>query len=537
MLDTLRKSSKSALIYVFFAIIIIVFVFSFGPGSNGCRSGSVSSQGQDSFAARVNGESIPLTDFQLTYARVYKDYSNRAGGAFTEELARSIGLKGQVLDQMIDRELLAQAAIDHGIAVSDKELSEDLAKTFSYQGKFDEENYKLVVERQLGMTTWQYEDQERRRLSAQKMIATVAASAKVADDEVKAEFVREKEKIDLAYVRFAPAAFKADVSRPDDAAIDAFVKGNPARLEEAYKTNSYRYHKPKRIRARHILVKVDEKATDSQADEARKKLAGVKAKIVAGADFAEQAKEVSEDAANKDKGGELPEFGPGTMDPMFERSAFALKEGELSDPVRSRYGWHLVKVEKVLPEENKALKDVEKDLALELLLDDGAKAIAKKKGEETLAALKTGKGLEELWPAEAKKDDEPQQLLRFDSPGAKPAAAATGPFSPANDYVPHIGVDAALSRAVLGLEEKKPVADQVYEVNGSFFVVSLKSHERPDFKELEAKMDEYRDKARQRKAGEQLDSFVKALKEKAKIEKNESLLVGSGRPGTTAVDG
>jgi peptidyl-prolyl cis-trans isomerase D len=535
MLDTLRKSSKSALIYVFFAIIIVVFVFSFGPGSNGCRSGSVSNTGVDAFAARVNGESIPLTDFQLTYARVYKDYQSRAGGAFTEDLARSIGLKGQVLDQMIDRELLAQAALDHGIAVSDKELSEDLAKTFAYQGKFDEDNYKLIVERQLGMTTWQYEDQERRRLAAQKMISTVAAGAKVADDEVRAEFIREKEKIDVAFVRFAPAAFKAEVTRPDDTEIASFIKGNTARIEEAYKTNSYRYHKPKRLNARHILVKVDDKATEAQAEAAKQRLVEVRAKIVAGADFAALAKEVSEDPSNKDKGGELPEFGPGTMDPLFEKAAFQLKEGELSEPVRSRYGWHLVKVDKVLPEENKALEAVQHDLALELLLGDKAKEVARKKAEETLAAVKSGKTLEELWPPEVKKDDE-QQMLRFDTAGTRPAAATTGPFPPANDYVPKIGVDADLSRAVLTLEEKKPVADQVYEVNGSLFVVALKSHERPDFKEFEAKMDEYRDRARQRKAGEQLDSFVKALKEKAKIEKNEGLLVGSGRPTTTVVD-
>jgi len=203
--------------------------------------------------------------------------------------------------------------------------------------------------------------------------------------------------------------------------------------------------------------------------------------------------------------------------------------------VLTRYGWHLIKVEDVLPEENKPLADVQKELAVELLVEDGAKAIAKQKAEETLAQVKAGKTLEELWPPEEKKADEPQ-MLRFEAGGTKPGVASTGPFSPGNDYVPHIGVDAALSRAVLALDDKKPAADQVFEVNNSFFVVVLKAHERPDFKELEAKMDDYRDKARQRKGGESLDAFIKALKEKAKIEKNEAVLYGTSRPGANVVD-
>ncbi|HEY3448006.1 MAG TPA: SurA N-terminal domain-containing protein [Myxococcales bacterium] len=533
MLDTLREHSKSKLIYVFFAMIIVVFVFSFGPGSNGCRSGS-GQAGNETFAAKVNGETIPYTDYQLTYDRIYKDYQNRAGGAFTPELAKQIRLRDTVLDQMIDRELLAQAALDHGVAVSDLELAESIHKTFGGDDKFNEENYRLIVERQLGMATWQYEEQERRRLSAQKMITSIASTAKVSDDEVRAEYAREKDKLELTYVRFASTAFKAEAAKPDDAAVDAFVKANASKIEEAYKTQSYRYHKPKRVKARHILLKVDEKATDAQAEEVKKKLSDIKAKIAAGADFAAEAKANSDDPGSKDKGGDLGEFQPGVMDPMFEKAAFALAPGQMSEPVRTRYGWHLIKVEAVQPEENKTLAEVQKELAAELLVDEAAKSIAKKKAEETLAAVKGGKKLEEQWPPEPKKEGE-QPGLKFDMAGGKPAAATTGPFSPSNDYVPHIGVDAALTRAAVALTEAKPAAEQVFEVNGSYYVVELKSHERPDYKELEAKMDEYRDRAKQRKGSESLDAFLKALKEKAKIEKNEALLSGA-RPLNSTVD-
>jgi peptidyl-prolyl cis-trans isomerase D len=535
MLDTMRRHSKSALVYVFFAIIILVFVFSFGPGSSGCRSGAKLS-GPGANAATVNGEPIAVVDFEQTYSRVFRDYQARAGGSFDEGLARTIKLKENVLDQMIDRELLVQAAVRHGIAVSDRELLDELHKVPAFQkdGRFDRETYLLLIERQLGSTPAQFEEEMRRGMLAQKMVGSLTESAKVSDDEVRAEFAREKEKLDLAFVRFNPQSLKAEVQKATDEQVDAFVKSDAARVEEFYKSNSFRFHKPKRVQARHILIKVAEKAPEKESAAAKEKLVELQKKIQGGADFAQVAKESSQDPGSKDKGGDLGLFGPGTMDPAFEKAAMALKAGETSEPVRSRFGWHLIRVEEVVPEENRELKDAQKEIAAELIADDRAKAEAKKKAGETLAQARGGKSLEALWPAEKKPQSEDRQL-RLEPISKKPEAEATGPFSPSSDYVPRIGMDANLVRAVLALDEKSPVAKEPLEVNGSFYAVVLKSRERADFKELESKLDEYRGKSRAAKANQVVESFVKQLKDKAKIEKNEALL-GPGRQGPSALN-
>ena len=522
MLDTLRKNSKSALIYVFFGIIIVVFVFSFGPASDGCRAGGLAGGG--SVAATVNGASISAADFEQTYARVYRDYQSRAGGAFNEDLAASIGLKDKVLDQLIERELLSQAASKNGITVTDEELAAEIygMAAFQIDGEFDSEQYKLIIERQLGTSTTMFEDELRRGMLAQKMLGGLSGAAKVSDDEVRAEYAREKEKLDLSFVRFAPHSFSSEVPAPTEAQVGEFLAAQLPKVEEHYKSNSYKFNKPKRVKARHILLKVDEKAAAAEVEAAQQKLVELKGQIAGGADFAELAREHSQDPGSKDKGGDLGVFGPGTMDPAFQEAAFGLEAGQLSEPVRTRFGLHLIRVEDVMPEEKRTLDDAKAEIAGELLVQEAAKELARAKAEETLAQLRGGKSLAEQWPAEEKKD-EPQQPMRFEIGGSKPQVEATGPFSPTGDYVPRIGVDAGLAADAVALDEKQPTAAKVYEINGSFFTVALKSRERADLGELAAKIDEYREKARGRKIGEVVDGYLKSLKDKASIDKNQAL--------------
>ena len=536
MLDTFREYSRSTVIYVFMSAIIVVFIFSFGPGSNGCRStGGLASGG--TAAATVNGEDIPLKNFEQTYSRIFRDYQTRAGGQFTEELARSIKLRENVLDQLIDRELLTQQAVKHGIAVSDKELAEQIHKidAFKVAGTFNEERYLLLVERELVSTPAQFEEEMRRSLLAQKMMAELLESAKVSDDEVKAEFVKEKDKVDLTFVRFQPSQFKGEVAKPDEKAIAEFLASNKPKVEEYYKNNSFRYHKPKRVRARHVLVKVEDKAPQAEQDSARKRADALLEKVKApNADFAAIAKESSEDPGSKDKGGDLGIFGPGTMDPKFQEVAFNLKPGEISGVVQTRFGLHIIKTEEVLPEEDKKVEEVQSDIASELLADEGAKKLARAKADEALGAARSGKSLAELFPP-GKKDDS-GGAFKFDFGGGKPESDETGPFSPSSDYIPKIGSAPEISRAAFALNDDKKVADSVIEANNAFFVLALKSHEKPDLKDLEAKMDEWRGKARQKKSTELVEGFLKNLKEKATIQKNEAVLAPGKGGNSLAVD-
>ncbi|MFN7134808.1 MAG: peptidylprolyl isomerase, partial [Myxococcales bacterium] len=287
-----------------------------------------------------------------------------------------------------------------------------------------------------------------------------------------------------------------------------------------------RFHKPRWVRARNILDKVEDGAPAATDEAAKKRIEDLQQKLQApGADFAALAKEHSDDPGSKEKGGDLGVFGPGVMDPKFQDAAFALEAGKISEPVRSRFGWHLIKVEEVFPAEDKTLADAQQEIARELWVEDKARELAKQKAEETLAQAKAGKSLADLWPSSAK--EEQNQLQAALGSTAKPEAQETGLFSPSGEYVPQIGVASEVARTAFSLTEEKRTPDQVFEVNGNYYVIALKQHEKPDMQDLEKNMDEWRERARTARANENIEAYVKALKDKAKIEKNPSV-VGSG---------
>ncbi len=520
MLDTLRRSSRSFLVYIFFAIIIVVFVFSFGPSSGGCQS----TTSQSSQAAIVNGEAISLRSYFSTKERWEQAY-NISG-------AQSEALQNMVINNLVQERLLAQEAARRGIAVPEKEIEKTILSKPYYSDARDLQDLRERVRRIEGIPFEEYEKEVYRELSARKMWGLVLGSVVVSEDEVKAQYVYENEKIDLELVRFSPSYFQTQIKEvPSKEATSEFIKTNSARIKESYESQKSRYNKPKRVKARHILIKVEENAPSAAVAGAEQKILALRKKIVSGAEFAAVAKESTEDAGTKERGGDLGAFAAGVMDPAFEKAAFSLKPGEISQPVRSRFGFHLIEVQEILPEESKSLEAVQEELAKEIMVNDSAKAMAKAKAEETLAKVKQGEKLEELWPAPKTEGEDSSPQLPHAS--KLPVVETTGPTTFSTEFVPRIGVSPSLVQTLVKLNETNPLPDQVFEVNGDFFVLRLRSRSRPDMKAFDAQKEELYERARQRKAGEQIEALVNSLREQAQIEMNETLFPKRGKLGAS----
>ncbi|HZZ83517.1 MAG TPA: SurA N-terminal domain-containing protein [Anaeromyxobacteraceae bacterium] len=514
MLDILRANARSVLTYVLFGIIIVVFVVSFGPGSRGCSDSNVR---QASYAAKVNGDTVTAADFEQHYAQLFRLYQARAGQAFSRELADQLGLRKVAMDQLIERELVLQQADKHGVAVSDDELSRSVKENPAFQtdGRFDYDLYKRAVTNYFGSPS-KYEERLRRDLAYGKMLALLRETAKVSDDEIKEAWLSESDRVNLEFVRFPYAALKAE-QKPADAQVQAFLQGNGPRIEKFYKDNAARYDLKKRVRARHILVKADEKAAKAVDEDARKRAEAVKARVEKGEDFAKVAQETSDDPGSKDRGGELGLFGPGVMAKPFEDAAFGARPGAVVGPIRTRFGWHVIQTEEVQEPKVIPLEQARADIARELLQGDMARHAALARAEEGLAkARKTGKPLAELFPAG--KDQK--------NPFEQVAVETTGLFGATAAAVPRIGPAPALAGDAFKANAGELLA-KVYETPQGPVIAKVKERQRPDPAKFEAVKEDLSSRLRDRKQSQAEQAWVKSLRAEAKVKVNDAFTQGN----------
>jgi peptidyl-prolyl cis-trans isomerase C len=141
--------------------------------------------------------------------------------------------------------------------------------------------------------------------------------------------------------------------------IEGKVKITDDEIETYYKGHKEEFTNPESVKARHILLKVPEGADEKAWKEAESKAKDIKEKLKNGEDFAELAKKYSDDPGSKDKGGDLGFFTKGRMVPEFESAAFSLKPGELSDPVKTNFGYHIIEVQEKKAASTKTLKEVQ----------------------------------------------------------------------------------------------------------------------------------------------------------------------------------
>jgi peptidyl-prolyl cis-trans isomerase D len=513
MKDTLSFRKLFSLLFI--AGIAVVFTLQFGPGSNGCAAplGRIES----SSAALVNGKEISVQEFTQSYAR-YMNIMRSQGQPISDALARQFGLPQQVLNQLVDTELLSQAATDRGIRPSDEELARIIHRQPDFQkdGRFDPEQYRQMLRDYYRKTPPQYEAELRQQLAAQMMLDTLEATASVSDDEVRARFLKEGNTAQLTFVRFAPTMFVDQVKEPSKQELERFAEAEGEKIEAHYEQNRYLYNQPEQVRARHILIRVPENASPEQQQAAQERLAGIRTQVVEGElDFAAAAEEHSEDPGSKVQGGDL---GFNTADAWvkpFSDAAFSLEAGAVSEPVRTQFGFHLIKVEEKRPPQSKELAEVREEIAAQLWKRERAKALARQEAERALAELKAGKDLTALYPAQ----DQAAGALPFELV-QKPQATETGTFNAAVATIPRLGPAPELLPDLFARTTTGPL-DRVYPAGDAHVVATITERKQPADEDFEAQKEELRAEARQAKQYELREQFLKSLREQGRVVMNQ----------------
>jgi len=353
------------------ALVVLTFIVFYIPDFLGRNTATTLGAAPREVIAEVNGHDLTAGDFQARYQSQIQAYQQQFGGNINEQLIRQLGIDQQILTQMIDEEVAVLEADRHNLRVSDDELAEQIFAIPGLQedGKFiGEQRYEQLLRAQRPpLTKAQFEDSLRRSMVIDKLRAALTDWIVVPDSEVEREFKRRNEKVKLQIVALTADKFRDKVT-VSDADVAAYfdshkaeyrigeqrkvkyilvdrdqarqkVTVSPADVERYYNQNIQQFQQPEQVHASHILLKTEGK----NEEDVRKRAEEVLKKAKAGEDFAALAKQYSEDTS-KDQGGDLGFFGKGRMVPEFETAAFSMQPGQISDLVKSQYGYHIIKV-------------------------------------------------------------------------------------------------------------------------------------------------------------------------------------------------
>jgi peptidyl-prolyl cis-trans isomerase D len=389
MLDQMRRHKswlKWSLGFVALALVIFFVPNFLQPNPTGAISGET--------VATIEGRDITAGEFRRTYDAQLQAYRNAYGGNVSEQLLKQLGVDEQIIRQLVDRQAALAEAEGLGIRASDEEVRQRIFATpaFLENGAFiGEQRYQQLLRSQRPpMTAAQFENAIREELVITKLQTVLTDWLSVTDKEVEQEYRTRNDKVKLSVVTFMADSFRPDATasdaevaahfaeRPADFtipekrtvryllvdidAIRAKVVIPEADIERAYNDGIQQYSTPEQIRASHILLKTegkDDAAVRTTADDLVKQAR-------AGADFAELARTHSEDEATAPNGGDLDYFGRGQMVPEFDLAAFGLEPGQTSEPIKTEYGYHLIKVVDKKPATMRALSEVRPQLVEQL---------------------------------------------------------------------------------------------------------------------------------------------------------------------------
>jgi len=420
MLRYLRENTGNWIIKFFLGIIVIVFVF-LGVGSMNA--------GKHNQVATVNDQAITFTEYRDAYQRMIQRIQQQFGTSLDDELIKSLNVKQHAVNSLIDQKILEIEAQKFKIVVSDEELKQDLlsVKAFQKDGVFNMDLYKRVLG-QNAMTPETFEAMQRKTIRNTKLQRMVINGITVGNQEAQAWYSFNNIKASINYVLIDPGTF-SDVTvgekqiraqyddhhdlymsepkrkveflvfAPND--FEDQVKIDEPVIRDFYDQNLARFTTPEQVEASHILIRVDENADEQTVAKAKEEALSVYEKAVNKEEFSKLAKTYSQ-GPSAASGGYLGRFDKTSMVKPFADAAFAMKAGDISQPVRTLYGWHIIKVTDRIPENVSPFETAKAQIQKELAVGQ-IQNLAYNKAEDAYDAVLDGDSFEQVALVAAKE--------------------------------------------------------------------------------------------------------------------------------------
>jgi len=535
-------------LFVFLWLVIAAFIILYIPAFQGADAGSPGEA-----MAKVGGLPITVGEFRKSYLRQRQRLEQLYQGRLDADALRSLGIEEQVFNALVDDRLVTLEARRLGLSIDDETLAREVGARFQENGRYvgsDEIRRRLELQ---GSTVEDLEQSLREALLRERLERLVTDGVTVTPAEAEREFRRRTEQVKAEYALVDAAPFRAAALVSDEEAqrrfesdreayrvpeqravhylvVDEASLGNRVAVTDGEIDSYYHEHKeefkePEEVCASHILVKVKaspEAAEGHPDDEARKIAESLVAQVKGGGDFAAIAKKSSEDKGSAAGGGDLGCFGRGHMLPAFENVAFSLKAGEISDVVKTDFGYHVIRLASRRDEAIPPLVQV-KDRIRQTLLSQRSRALVEEKMIAVATALRRGRSLDEAGR---------EQGL----PVKKSAAFARSASAP-----PLLSSPILVARVF----ELKPgqVEPEPFPVSGGYAFIGLADVQAPrvpELKEVQARvkadlalekaLQAARAKAADLKARAEKEGLEKAASALGLVRKETPGLVGRGQP-------
>lgn len=540
MLQSIRDRAQGWFAAIIFGFIILAF------GMWGINF--YIRTGGEVVVAEVNGEEIKVAEFERDFQQYRRQLQAVAGGRIDVDTLDQGLVRRQALQQIVDEEILKQASRDAGLRVSDGQVAGAIQsfEPFQRDGKFASDLYDRRL-RDLGMSPAGFEQEMRQSMVVEQLRQGVTDTAFATVAEIDRIEGLKGQKRDLVYTVIAAEPYKAEI-KPSDAEIEASYKGHAERymtpdlvkiaylelsvdelakdvavteeeLKAHYEEHKADYTAPEERSANHILVHVEKDAKDADVEAARKKAEEYLAEARGGKSFEEIAMAHSDDVGSKAEGGKTGFFRRGVMAKEFDEAAFSMQPGEIRGPIRTDFGFHIVRLNEIHP-------------AVTMAFDE-AKADVEKAFR--LAAAET------LY---YEKADQLSTLTYENSDSLEPAAKALDMTGKETDFFPRTGgqdltadpkvLEAAFSEEVL----KERLNSQALEIaTGRTVVLRVAEHKPAAPRDLAAVREEIVDAIVAETAKQKASERGKALLERLnKGESRDALAQSEGLQWTEASD-
>ena len=481
---------KKISVILIFGGISIVFVFmgdyGFGPVTSG------------NHAARVNNTIISKIDHNAAVNRTINYYSVLLGDQpITAEMRRLI--ETNTLESMVSQEVISQTAQKEHLFVAPAFLRDTILTAFTRDGRFERSNYEAILSSQR-LSPAQFEDKMRRELQMDMARQLFLTHLQPTSLEVKKNWEIKNSKLNIQFVKIDQDNFPLmkNISPSD---ITSYMEENVQKLEEIYNQDKASYTSELEVKAQHILIKSqdNDKVKKSIDNLALTKIQDIAMRAKT-EDFSQLASEFSEDPGSKENGGHLGYMTKGQMVPEFEKAAFNLKVGQISEPIKTSYGYHLIKALDRKEPQTQSFDEVKLNLA--------KKSLNEERKDKVISDLRLA----------LEKGDE--KVLEENLKNLDTKWEDTGLYSLDNQTVPKMGKSPQVTKAAVSLfHSSSSLHPQMVSEGKMLYILRLKEKKLPPEKGLDQEaMAASKDIIQKKSSQKAFDQWVLHIRKNALIE-------------------